>query len=130
MNIDLDKYSCKICNKNYASASSLFNHNKKFHKKIFVKSEDINKKSDNGPEKSDNGPEKSVKSPKESEFKCIEKQYNCRYCKKLYNNKNSRWSHEQKCKATHIINNNQIQNIDNKQLIQNNINNINNNINN
>ena len=128
MNIHLDKYSCKICNKNYASASSLCNHNKKFHKKIFVKSEDINKKSDNGPEKSDNGPEKSdngpeksVKSPKESEFKCIEKQYNCRYCKKLYNNKNSRWSHEQKCKTNHIINNNQIQN---------NINNINNNINN
>jgi len=28
------------------------------------------------------------------------KKFICRYCNKNYNNKNSRWSHEQKCKIT------------------------------
>ncbi len=30
-----------------------------------------------------------------------DKQYICRYCSKIYNNKNSKWSHEQKCKLIH-----------------------------
>ena len=30
---DIMQYGCKICNKQYASYQSLWNHNKKFHKK-------------------------------------------------------------------------------------------------
>jgi len=32
MNVHLDRHSCKVCNKNYSSSSSLWNNNNKFHK--------------------------------------------------------------------------------------------------
>jgi hypothetical protein len=75
-------HECKICVKQYKSYKSLWNHNKKFHS------------------------EEDIKSPKKTEKVCKEsekvlnspKQYCCRTCKKVYTNKNSRWSHEQKCK--------------------------------
>ena len=70
--------SCNICDKVYASKSSLCNHNKKFH----------SENNKNSPQMIDVSPVKIVKSPN----------YDCRYCNKEYNNKNSRWSHEQKCK--------------------------------
>jgi hypothetical protein len=74
--------------------------------------------------------DESVKSP----IKFDEKQYNCRFCNKIYTNKNSRWSHEQKCKNDKFI---QLQEENNKlkQIIKVNdkkhnkqINNINNNL--
>jgi hypothetical protein len=75
-------YICNICVKPYKSYQTLWKHNKNFH----------NDKLLNGPKKSENGPKKSENGPKKSE-----KNYNCRFCNKIYNNKSSRWSHEQKC---------------------------------
>jgi hypothetical protein len=66
---------CNICVKEYKSYQSLWIHNKNFHNN-----------------KVQSGPIKSEKSPIISE-----KIYNCKFCNKIYNNKNSRWSHEQKC---------------------------------
>jgi hypothetical protein len=78
-------FICKICYKEYASASSLCNHNNKFHSEL------LKKKSDNSLKKSDNSLKKS-----DNNFN-NQKQYNCRFCNKEYTNKQSRWSHEQKC---------------------------------
>ena len=75
-----NKVICNICNKNYASKSSLWNHNKKFH--------DL-KKSENDLKISEN-----IKS------------FNCRTCNKYYNNIQSRWSHEKICKKK--VENNEI----------------------
>ena len=74
-------YRCTICNKNYKSYQSLWNHNKKFH----------NNENTNSPLKFDNCPLNIDKS---------QKIYSCKICNKSYNNKNSKWSHEQKCKNT------------------------------
>ena len=57
-------YLCNICNKFYASQSSLCHHNKKFHNNNILKSSDnILKSSDN-----------------------ILKSYNCRKCNKTFKN--------------------------------------------
>jgi hypothetical protein len=80
-------FQCKVCNKYYSSYKSLWNHNRKFH---IINIDTSLIKSDNSPKKSDNGLIKSD---------TIIKSYNCRICSKIYNNKQSRWSHEQKCKS-------------------------------
>ena len=89
---------CNICNKKYASKSSLCNHNKKFHnidnKPI---STIINKSSTNI-----NLPLTNLDS---SETIKLNK-YNCKYCNKEYNILQSRWKHEKTCK---IKNNNVIE---------------------
>jgi len=88
-------YSCNICNKQYASQSSLCNHNKKFHqnnllnnKKVLISSEKVPNNSEKVQNNSDNI-----------------KKYNCKYCNNLYFNIKTRWSHEQKCKNTKQNNN-------------------------
>ena len=98
-------YLCNICNKFYASQSSLCHHNKKFHKietntNVPINSENILISSENIPKTSDN----------------IIKYYNCRKCNKLFHNIKTRWSHEQKC-------NNNI-NKNNEELLKNEINNL------
>jgi hypothetical protein len=78
-------YLCNICNKFYASQSSLCHHNKKFHNNNILKSSDnILKSSDNILKSSDN----------------ILKSYNCRKCNKTFKNIKTRWSHEKICKIT------------------------------
>jgi hypothetical protein len=71
---------CKHCNKEFSSYSSRSNHNKKFHTKI---------------------EECKLTSPTQ---KCIPKEslkkrniLECKYCKKIYSNRQNRWKHEQKC---------------------------------
>ena len=77
------KVCCNICNKYYASKSSLCNHNKKFHNNnSMMKSESSLIKSDNSLIK----------------YEVDQKKYECRKCNKIYFNKQSRWSHEKKCK--------------------------------
>jgi len=66
------KYTCKICGKDYASASSLSNHKKIYHT--------TNEKQD-------------IKRNKNEE----DNLYHCRYCSKKYKNHRSRWKHEIKC---------------------------------
>jgi hypothetical protein len=81
--VNLDSsIKCNICNKVYSSKSSLCNHNKKFHNENINKTDNSMKKTDNSMKKTD----ENIKN------------YNCRYCNKEYNNKNSRWSHEKICK--------------------------------
>ena len=76
------EFRCNICNKNYASKSSLCNHNKKFHntKNIFC-SEKLLKSS-----------EKLLKSSEKI------KNYDCKICNKSFLNVKTRWSHQKKCK--------------------------------
>jgi len=79
------EYLCNICNKYYASGSSLWNHNNKFHKSIPNNNSII------------------------LSSKCQElstQLYNCRFCNKCYNKRQSRWYHEQKCKIIFEENNN------------------------
>ena len=91
------EFHCIICNKNYASQSSLCNHKKRFHQSIqnntscLLTSEKVNLWSENGLKKSDNNNDKCMK------------EYNCRKCNKIYYNKQSRWSHEKICKNNNII---------------------------
>ena len=83
-------FRCNKCNKNYASQSSLCNHNKKFH----------------------NNNNKSIISQistnDKSNINKI-KVYDCRYCNKSYNHFQSRWKHEQSCK---IKNDNKIEQLE------------------
>ena len=75
-------FRCKLCNKNYSSASSLCNHNKKFH------NDNVLKSSDNVLKSSDDNIKK----------------YCCRKCNKTFFNVKTRWSHEQICQQTYNIN--------------------------
>ena len=80
------EYSCKICNKLYASQSSLCNHNKKFH------SNDSKHYVTNGKQ--------TVNNSKQEVNICNQKINTCKYCNKLFSCKQSRWKHEQSCKIT------------------------------
>ena len=73
---------CNICNKIYASKSSLCNHNKKFHKINVINGNPIitpNNLNDN-----------LIITPK--------KKYKCIYCNFEFSHFQNRWRHEQKCK--------------------------------
>ena len=75
---------CAICNKEYKSKKSLWNHNKKYHEP------DISHKpTDDKP----NISQKQLISDKE-----IKISYSCSICNKDYKHFQSRWKHEQKCK--------------------------------
>ena len=80
---DNSKYRCNICNKNYASMSSLCNHNKKFHINNIIPIPQI-------PQNSTQIPQNSTKN-------------NCKYCNKILSRNDSRLRHEKKCKETNNI---------------------------
>ena len=110
MNIHLDKYSCKICNKNYSSASSLCNHNKKFH--FINKTKPI-------IDQSSHNQKPIIDQSSHNQKPIIIINTQCKYCNKIFSHYNNKWRHEKTCK--NIVNNNQI--INNNQITQNNINN-------
>ena len=94
-------FRCNICDKNYASQSSICNHNKKFHN---------NNNKSNISQLSTNY--KSVISQiptNDNSNTNIIKEYDCRYCNKSYNHFQSRWKHEQCCK---IKNDNKIEQLE------------------
>ncbi len=73
-------YSCNICNKEYSSYKSLWNHNNKFHKtNVTQTSTNVNFASTIVNQSSTN-------------------LYFCSYCNKSYKIRQTRWKHEQKCK--------------------------------
>jgi hypothetical protein len=75
---------CVLCNKEYKSKKSLWNHNKKYHQPNII------------PKQDDDHPkiiQKSLTLKKE-----IEITYPCRICNKEYIYVQGRWKHEQKCK--------------------------------
>jgi hypothetical protein len=71
-------YTCNICNKEYKSYQSLWNHNKKFH---------INSTSNC-----------TAKSTATCTSKCTSNINKCKYCFKNYSSRQNKWNHEQKCK--------------------------------
>jgi hypothetical protein len=94
-------FLCNICNKNYASASSLCNHNKKYHQSIqnnfsLKCQENVKKCQEMSSERQEN-----VKKCQ----KILNQLYNCRYCNKFYDKRQSRWYHEQKCELKNNKNN-------------------------
>lgn len=80
------EFRCNICNKNYKSYQSLWNHNNKFHMLV---------KSLKSPESPLDSPSKSFEGSSVSD-----RVYICKFCNKSYNNKNSKWSHQNKCKLS------------------------------
>ena len=77
------QYRCNICNKHYASNSSLCNHNKKFHNDNSKRNVSIRKQNVNISE-------------------C--KKNICVYCNKLFACKQSKWKHAKTCKFINKIN--------------------------
>ena len=90
-----DKIQCKKCNKTYSSKSSLCNHNKKFH------NEKTSEIQSNPKVTIEVNQSKSTSNPNISEYVKDEttKTFPCKYCKKNYNYKQSKWRHEQICKS-------------------------------
>ena len=75
---------CKICNKAYASQSSLCNHNKKFHKPSAILYNTI-----------------EIETKMNCNTLVVEKpdDNTCKYCNRKFNNRQNRWKHEAKtCK--------------------------------
>ena len=95
MDIEMDikiEYTCKICNKDYSSYKSLWNHNKKFHNtnvEIVEKNVEIVEKNVEIVEKN--------------------KSLICEFCNKLFNLRSTKSHHKKICK---LANNNKINKID------------------
>jgi hypothetical protein len=112
MNNNSSRYYCKICNKKYASSSSLWNHNTRYHYGINT---NIIETSESDLKTSEN-----ILQNSESEIKPTEKKkYNCRKCNKIFNNIKTRWSHEKICKNKIILEDNK--STESKEKIVNNI---------
>jgi hypothetical protein len=80
-------YSCKHCNKQYASYKSLWNHNTKFH--------------NNSTSNSTLNVVTSTSNSTSNENK-----HQCKFCLKNYSSRQNKWNHEQKCKINNIPNKN------------------------
>ena len=74
-----NKFRCNLCDKYYASASSLCNHNKKFHNEqnntLIIHDNTL-----------------------DNTFIIPDKKYKCHTCEKTFNNFQNRWKHEKICK--------------------------------
>ena len=100
------EYLCKICNKNYASASSLWNHNKKFHNNIDTNND--NNLSSKITQKSSFFTQKSSFVTQKSSIHKLD----CIYCNKILSRIDNLKRHEEKCK----IKQNEIKILNNKKL--------------
>jgi len=120
------RYSCKICNKDYSSASSLWNHNKKFHNENI---ENVTKNDTNVTKNDTNFDTKN-----NDKIKCI-------FCNKIFKFRQNKYQHQKTCKFKKEIYKNEIielkkeieilkNNTNNNNIITNNNNNSNNNNNN
>jgi len=111
------RYSCKICNKDYSSASSLWNHNKKFHNDdvVIVGKNEV---------------KNEVILGKNEVSMVIVNNKQCKFCNKILNDRSYKYKHEKKCKIKKFDDKNKINNINNNNIITNNNNSNNNNNNN
>lgn len=87
------EYKCNVCNKQYKTYQSLWNHNKKFHKDKDQLLSAIDK-----PSSATISAENILLSVDTEQTDNSSKTYCCRKCNKSYNHIQSRWKHEQKCK--------------------------------
>jgi hypothetical protein len=86
INTTLDGHICNICNKQYSSYKSLWNHNKEFHKN------NVNNVNNNV-----NDVKENVKNVKENVK--IVKSLTCELCNKIFNNRPAKSIHKKKCEA-------------------------------
>ena len=86
MNVHPDRYKCVQCDKVYSSASSLWNHNSKFHKDVVViGSHNV-----------------VIGSPDVVNVEAPSLTI-CSYCKKNFQNRSNRWRHEKTCNAKALV---------------------------
>lgn len=116
-----DAHTCKICNKQYSSNSSLWNHTSKFHKSV---DDYHDNPSDNTliiPDNTSIISNNSINSDKIVEIK----QYKCKTCERQFNHFQNRWKHQKICKNKNqeIIVKENTTNIQNINNTTNNINN-------
>ena len=100
-------FRCNVCNKNYSSQSSLCNHNKKFHtnnSNANNKDSKANSNVDNKDSKVHNNDNNDIKVDNKDINKNIVKSYICKFCENKYKHKQTRWTHEQKCKNKYLDN--------------------------
>jgi len=88
----IHEYKCNICEKNYASKQSLWNHNHKYHLLNDNKKQTFDNLHDNKKQTFDN-----ITNKKQT-FNDINKNRICKFCNNVFSHRNSRWKHEQKCK--------------------------------
>jgi hypothetical protein len=86
------EYTCKHCNKGYASYQSRCNHIRRYHKSKLSIDKSDSKKDD----KSTNKPNISMKNEENLD------EYKCKNCSKTYRHFQSRWKHEKTCKNINI----------------------------
>lgn len=75
-------YSCTICNKNYKTYQTLWNHNKKCHTTVSIHQVVVSSQND------------TINSHNVVINDIILK---CKYCNKIFQNRSNRWRHEKKC---------------------------------
>jgi hypothetical protein len=99
------EFLCNICNKKYASANSLCNHNKKYHQRIqtdfthnypqlSTKNPQLSTKN---PQLSTKNPQLSTKNPQNSTNINLKKDIICKYCNKYLSRIDSLKRHEKIC---------------------------------
>lgn len=89
MDIKDGKYRCKICNKNYSSYKSLWNHNKKFHTNI--------SQHKNSMSQHKNSISQHKNKILQHNNSSLQHAYSCKYCFKIYKHQQSKSRHEKIC---------------------------------
>ncbi len=94
------EYRCKLCDKLYASANSLCNHNKKFHSEInncLTTNNNSTTTNNNLSITNNNLLTTTISVGNTSKI------HSCKYCNKVYNIQQSKWKHEQTCKKIYDL---------------------------
>ena len=111
----MDNHICNMCNKQYSSYKSLWNHNKEFHKIVNTNVKNVNENV-KYPKENVKNVKENVKVVKEN-VKLV-KSLTCELCNKIFNNRPAKSIHKKKCKQDNIlvVNDNKIPTIDNNKI--------------
>jgi len=94
----IHKYGCKLCNKYYASHSSLCNHNRKFHTTFKQPKHD-----QKHPVNDNKQPINDKQLVNDQKQLVNDHKFICLYCNKNFNHYNNKWRHEKTCKNNNSI---------------------------
>jgi hypothetical protein len=86
-------FACKECNLSYVTRTGLWKHNKKYHEENVSKCNIKRLKNQDASEKR----LEKVNILEEIPDKTKKKEYICKKCKRKFNNRKTKWSHEQTC---------------------------------